>query len=130
MLKKVQVEKDKEQFKVKLPLLTQKTKTMERTNKDEIRANKYFRAVERVNEIKEFYGNVISFCIVIPFLIFIYYRFTPGVFEWYWFAIFGWGIGLVFHGLKAFNYGPFLGRDWEDRKIKEFMEDEDKHYWE
>jgi hypothetical protein len=33
----------------------------------------------------------------------------------------GWGIGVVFHGLKVFNFMPFLGQDWEEQKIKEFM---------
>jgi hypothetical protein len=26
-----------------------------------------------------------------------------------------------FHGLKVFNFMPFLGQDWEEQKIKEFM---------
>jgi hypothetical protein len=33
----------------------------------------------------------------------------------------GWGIGSDFHGLKVFNFMPFLGQDWEEQKIKEFM---------
>jgi hypothetical protein len=36
----------------------------------------------------------------------------------------GWGIGVLFHGMKAFNYSPFLGKDWEERKLKEFMDQE------
>jgi len=34
--------------------------------------------------------------------------------------------------MKAFNYMPFLGKDWEERKIKEFMdkEKENKNTWE
>ena len=31
---------------------------------------------------------------------------------------------MVFHGLKFFNYMPFFSRDWEEKKIKEFMENE------
>jgi len=26
--------------------------------------------------------------------------------------------------MKVFNYMPFLGKDWEEKKIKEFMEKE------
>lgn len=125
-LKKVAVEKTAENFVVKLPLLTQKTKTMKT---ETIESNKYLRAVERVHDIKEFYGSLISYCIVIPFLIFINFRFVPQ-FHWFWFPMFGWGIGLIFHGFKAFSYNPFLGKDWEERKIKEYMENEDKQYWE
>ncbi len=125
-LKKVVVEKNNENFIVKLPLLTQKTKTMKT---ETIESNKYLRAVERVHDIKEFYGSLISYCIVIPILIFINLRYVPH-FQWFWFPMFGWGIGLVFHGFKAFSYNPFLGKDWEERKIKEYMENEDKQYWE
>ncbi|HSQ46732.1 MAG TPA: 2TM domain-containing protein [Lutibacter sp.] len=125
-LKKVLVEKTNENFIVKLPLLTQKTKTMKT---ETIESNKYLRAVERVHDIKEFYGSLISYCIVIPILIFINLRYMPH-FQWFWFPMFGWGIGLVFHGFKAFSYNPFLGKDWEERKIKEYMDNEDKQYWE
>ena len=125
-LKKVVVEKTAENFIVKLPLLTQKTKTMKT---ETIESNKYLRAVERVHDIKEFYGSLISYCIVIPFLIFINYRYVPQ-FHWFWFPMFGWGIGLIFHGFKAFSYNPILGKDWEERKIKEYMDNEDKQYWE
>jgi hypothetical protein len=38
----------------------------------------------------------------------------------------GWGIGLAFHGMKVFNYTPLLGKNWEERKLKEFMEQENR----
>lgn len=125
-LKKVQVEKNSENFIVKLPLLTQKTKTM---NTETIESNKYVRAVERMQDIKEFYGGLISYCIIIPFLIFINLKYVPQ-FHWFWFPMFGWGIGLVIHGFKAFSYNPILGKGWEERKIKEYMDNENKQYWE
>jgi len=81
----------------------------------------YLRAKERVEKIKGFYANIISYCIVIPFLIFINLKFSPE-FHWFWFPIFGWGMGLLFHGMEAFKYNPFLGKNWEERKIKEYME--------
>jgi hypothetical protein len=31
------------------------------------------------------------------------------------------GNRVIFHGLKVFNFMPFLGQDWEEQKIKEFM---------
>ena len=37
-----------------------------------------------------------------------------------------WGIGLVFHWLGVFGFQSLgLGKDWEERKIKEMMEKED-----
>jgi hypothetical protein len=126
-LKKVLVEKSASQFIVKLPLLTQKTKTMK--SSDIQQNNKYIKAVERVEEIKGFYSNLIAFCIVIPFLIYINLKYSPE-FHWFWFPIMGWGIGLTFQGFKAFAYNPFLGRDWEERKIQEYMNEDRKQYWE
>jgi len=127
-LKKVLIEKTGENFIVKLPLLTQKIKIMKTT--DTQQNNKYIRAVERVEEIKGFYASLISYCIVIPFLVFIYFKYTPNSIQWFWFPALGWGIGLLFQGFKAFNYNPILGSDWEERKIQEYMNEEDKQYWE
>ncbi len=127
-LKKVYVEKQVEKFTVKLPLLTQKTTIMKTS--ENIESSKYLRAVERVEEIKGFYSNLIAYCIVIPFLIFIYFKYTPYTIQWFWFPMLGWGLGLIFQGFKAFAYNPFLGRDWEERKIKEYMNEDNKQYWE
>ncbi|AXT54229.1 2TM domain-containing protein [Aquimarina sp. MMG015] len=36
-----------------------------------------------------------------------------------------WGIGLLFHGLKVFKHNFIFGKNWEERKIKELMDEED-----
>ncbi len=126
-LKKVFIEKNNKEFSIKLPLLTQKIKTMQTLNTQQ--NNKYIRAVEHVKELKDFYSSLIAYCIVIPFLIFINIRYSPG-FYWFWFPMAGWGIGLIFQGFKAFSYHPFLGKNWEERKINEYMNDDKKQYWE
>lgn len=127
-LKKVSIEKTGQKFTVKLPLLTQKTKIM-KTVSNNIESSKYLRAVERVEEIKGFYSSLIAYCIVIPFLMYINFEFVPQ-FHWFWFPMMGWGVGLIFQGFKAFAYNPFLGRDWEERKIQQYMNEDKKQYWE
>lgn len=94
--------------------------------------NKYFRAKERVEEIKKFYNNLISYVVVITFLAILNYWIDGWNYPWFLWAALGWGIGLVFHGLKAFNWNPFFNKEWEDRKIKEFMNEDDnsKRRWE
>lgn len=115
--REVKIEESKDHFRVKLPLLTQQISIMEATNINE--ENAYFKAKQRVKEMKEFYGNLISYCVVIPFLIFInYYTFWD--FQWFWFPLLGWGIGLTIHGFSVFGYGS----NWEERKIREIMEKE------
>ena len=46
---------------------------------------------------------------------------------WFLWAAFGWGIGLTAHAVAVFNLNPFFGRDWEQRKIKEFMQEEEQN---
>jgi len=107
-------------FKVRLPLLNQETSIM-RTRDYENQNSKYLRAKKRVDDLKGFYGNLISYCCVIPFLIFINYQ-TYWGFQWFWFPLFGWGIGLAIHAFTVFGYGS----DWEERKIREIMDKEDR----
>lgn len=115
----VRIENNNKTFKVSLPLLYKMNEIM---FTEDLENSKYVKAVERVEKLKEFYQNLASYCLVIPFLIFINLRFSPG-FYWFWFPVFGWGIGLVFHFLEVNNYNIFLGRNWEERKIKEMMDE-------
>ncbi|WP_264534641.1 2TM domain-containing protein [Flavobacterium sp. N1736] len=123
--RKVLIEQNKETFTVKIPILTKQITVME-TSADYNDENKaYFRAKKRVEELKGFYGNIISYCCVIPFLVFINLRYSPG-FQWFWFSALGWGFGLVMHAFKVFGYSS----DWEERKIREILEKENnKKTW-
>ena len=125
-LKKVVVEKSANHFIVKLPLLTQKIKMM-RTETNE--SNKYLRAVEHVDELKGFYASLFAYCIVIPFLIYLNFKYSPE-YQWFWFPLAGWGVGLLFQGLRVFVFDPFFINKWENRKIKEFMSNDEKEFWE
>ena len=82
----------------------------------------YQRAKKRVEAIKGFYGNLATYCIVIPVLIFINYNTTS--FPWAIFPALGWGFGVLMHGMEAYGYNPVFGKGWEHRKIKEFMDDD------
>ena len=115
--RKVLIEQDEDIFRVKLPVLTKQISIMDTNEVNQ--ENAYFKAKQRVKEIKEFYGNLISYCVVIPFLVFVNY-YTYWEFQWFWFPLFGWGLGLMFHGFSVFGYGS----DWEERKIQELMEKE------
>ncbi|MBE9576236.1 2TM domain-containing protein [Flavobacterium proteolyticum] len=124
--RKVLVEENEKEFKVLLPILTKQINIMETTyNYNEQTA--YDRASRRVKEIKEFYGSLISYCIVIPVLVFINFRTFSG-FQWFWFPMLGWGMGLVFHAFRVFGYGS----SWEERKIQEILkkDQEKNNKWE
>jgi len=46
---------------------------------------------------------------------------TPTVYWAFW-PLLGWGIGLLAHGLATYHWMPFLGKEWENRKIRELMD--------
>lgn len=112
----VYIEKSEEYFKVKIPILNEKTTVMQESRIDK-ESLAYERAYKRVKEIKGFYGNLISYCLIIPFLIFINLRTAPE-YHWFWWPMLGWGIGVISHGLQVFG----IGKSWEEKKIKELME--------
>jgi hypothetical protein len=85
----------------------------------------YRRARRRVREIRGFYVHVAVF-VAVNFLVhLINFVATPKVYWAFW-PLVGWGIGLLAHGLAAYRWMPFLGKDWEERKIRELM-DKDRH---
>ena len=122
--RKVIIDQNEETFTVKIPILTKQISVMEPV----INYNNktpYYRAKKRVEELKGFYGNLISYCCVIPILIFINLKFTPD-YQWFWFSMAGWGFGLSMHAFKVFGYSS----NWEERKIKEILnKHEGKKSW-
>ena len=83
--------------------------------------DKYIRAKKKVDNIKGFYANLLSYCLVIPFLFFINYMTSPGHW-WFWYPMLGWGVGIAFHAYGVFGHNLIFGRDWKERKIKELMD--------
>jgi hypothetical protein len=97
----------------------------------ENREQKYLRAKDRVEKLRKFYGNLTAYIFVISLLAFINYWTNDWRYMWFLWPAFGWGIGLTFHGIAAFNLNPFFGKEWEERKIREFMkEEENQKRWE
>lgn len=92
--------------------------------------DKYYLAKKKVENIKGFYSHLASFIGVNIILIFINLYTTPNHLWFYW-PLIWWGLGIVFHGLKIFEVFPVLGKDWEERKIKEIMdkEKENRNKW-
>ena len=84
---------------------------------------RYYYARKKVNDIKGFYGNLIAYIVFNLFFLILNLLTSPSHLWFYW-PLFGWGVGVLFHGMKVFGYSPFFGKDWEERKIKEFMEKE------
>ena len=102
---------------------------MEMDNKEMDRS--YIRAKKRVEKLKGYYSHLTVY-IIINTIISVFKiiddidagdTFSEALFNsgnyslWFW-----WGIGMAFHTYGVFGHKLlFLNKDWEDRKIKEYM---------
>lgn len=97
--------------------------------------DKFERAEKRVKAIKGFYTHLIVYLVVNIFLLIIQlnqfdFNFSDTnitIFA-YLSTPFFWGIGLFFHGLYVFQHKFKLFRNWEERKIKEYMDKEEEDF--
>ncbi len=86
---------------------------------------KYKRARNKVKELKGFYSNLTSYIIINLFLLIVNLITSPNRLWFYWVTIF-WGIGIAIHAFSVFGKKRILGDEWEEKKIKEYM-DKDKN---
>ncbi len=124
--RKVQVLESEKHFTVKLPVLTKQVTIMETAYNEKNSA--YYKAQKKVEEIKGFYGNLFSYVVVITGLAILNMLTSPDHW-WFLYPALGWGIGVALHGMAVFNYMPFLGSDWEERKLKELMDKDRNNKW-
>lgn len=102
---------------------------METTDQD-----KFEQAKKKVKDIKGFYTHLTVYLLVNLFLVVAQMGLFSGSFrigmpEWsYLTTPFFWGIGLLFHGLHVFKDQVPLFKNWEQRKIREFMEKEEQEF--
>jgi len=84
---------------------------------------KYNKAKKRVEEIKGFYSHLFSYIGVNIVLIVINMVSSFGTWWFYWVTIF-WGIGLFWHAMGVFVFGRMTSGSWEEKKIKQILEEE------
>jgi len=77
-------------------------------------------AWRRVRALRIFYSHLTVY-IVINFVLFLIDSSTPGP-AWFYAPLIGWGLILVLHGLHAYELLPWMTHDWEQRKVRELME--------
>jgi hypothetical protein len=82
---------------------------------------RYRRARRRVRQIRAFYLHFSLFMIVNIILHLINFLATPRTYWAFW-PLLGWGVGLLPHGLATYRWMPFVGKEWEERKIRELMD--------
>lgn len=127
--RKVLIEQTEKNFTVKLPVLTKQVTIMEPVyNNISETEDSYYKAQKKVEEIKGFYGNLFSYVIIISGLAALNLYTSPEQL-WFFYPALGWGVGVAIHAVSVFNFVPFLGSGWEERKIKEMLEKERNNKW-
>lgn len=99
----------------------------------------YDKAIKHVNRIKGFYNHLFIYIIFLVFWIIFAGKFfgllgdryinpDKGFLDWVninmWLNPLIWGIILLIHGLYVFCFKFQFFKDWEDRKIQEYMDEE------
>lgn len=92
-------------------------------NQNDIR---YQEAAKRVKKLKSFYIHLTIYILVNLLIVLIniqnlkpgesYFKFENFV------TLFFWGIGLLAHAMSVFVPQFVLGKNWEERKIRELMD--------
>ncbi len=73
--------------------------------------------IEYVQDIKGFYSHLFNYAIVVSILLIFNFVVYPD-YIWAKWAAFGWGIGIISHGLSVFEVFNFFGPNWERKQIE------------
>ncbi len=73
-------------------------------------------AMEYVRDIRGFYAHAVQYVVIIGTLLVINLLTSPS-YLWFLWAAFGWGIGLMVHGLTVFEIINLFGDNWEKRQV-------------
>lgn len=90
----------------------------------------YLRAKERVRHVKVFYIHLVGYLIFAAFILYnMYIMDTKNEYketiEWINLtSLTFWTIFIFMHGWKVYKGRIFFKRNWEDKKIKQYMEEE------
>lgn len=93
------------------PMTNVETVTNEGINTEEVQVTR------KVKRLKKFYSSLLSYVVTVGFL-FIVNLVTSPEYMWARWVAFGWGIGIVSQGVRAFELLNFFGDDWEKEKSK------------
>ncbi len=81
---------------------------------------KYERARRRVIAIKGFYIHLF-FYIGVNIILFLVNMLLTPKHLWFFWPLIGWGIGVLAHAFSVYGVMGLLGKEWEEKKIKQLM---------
>lgn len=87
--------------------------------------DKYLRAQKRVNAMKGFHWHLFASLFAVLFLAVINYITTS--YPWCLFPISAILLSIAIHWFVVFKSGSIFGKSWEERKIQEFLDEENNN---
>jgi 2TM domain len=81
---------------------------------------RYQRALARVQQVRTLYAHAAVYVFVNLWLLLINLVTDPQSLWFYW-PLIGWGIALAAHALVILGVGSAVGKEWEERKVRELM---------
>ena len=76
------------------------------------------KALQYVQGIKAFYSHFFFYTGFTGLFIGAFYLKNGFIADVFYFMMFGWGLGVLFHGLNAYEVFNFFGPEWEKRKVE------------
>lgn len=93
---------------------------------------RYTKAKEKVRHIKIFYYHLVGYFVVVALLLYNIYILDENnsysdFFLWFnSIMILAWTVFIILHGMWALKGKTFFSKKWEDKKAKEFLNQEEK----
>ena len=83
-------------------------------------SNEEILALAHVRKLKGFYSHLIRYIVIVGCLAIFNFIKSPAYFWVIWVA-FGWGLGVLFHGLRVFQLSPFDTAEWEKKQVEKYL---------
>jgi transcriptional regulator with XRE-family HTH domain len=77
-------------------------------------------AIAHVRKLKGFYSHLIRYIVIVSALAIFNFIKSPAYFWVVWVAL-GWGLGVLFHGLRVFQFSPFDNAEWEKKQVEKYL---------
>lgn len=96
---------------------------------------RYVLAKKHVEKIGKFYKHLATYLIINTFLSAIFIvgdindgdSFNEAFWNYHNYKIWlYWGIGILFQAISTFGLPMFLNRDWEERKLNQYLQEENR----
>ncbi|WP_461754606.1 histidine kinase [Myroides sp. LJL115] len=120
--KPVKVEQSEEFFTVSIPILTKVYEQMKIIDQEKTEPELILEAKKKVEKIKAFYSHLTVFIMTNLFLVGLNLLTSPE-FLWSLIVMFFWAIILVAQFMKVNNYSFFLGDNWEEKQIDQYIKE-------